>query len=101
VRRIGEASKNQTPLARMRIARGLTQEELAEATGIPRRTYQDIERGARQKAPLAQLINCAIVLDCTLDELLEERHKQWTEFTSGVVRPAVGKSPRRRTGSSV
>ena len=71
----------------MRVRRGMTQEQLAAATGIPLRTYQDIERGARHKPPFAQLINCAVVLDCTIDELLEDRHRTWTEFTAGVKAP--------------
>lgn len=67
-------------------------------TGIPMSTYQRIERGDYERPPLQALMNCAIVLDVELKELLEDRFTEWTVF-----RPAAASTPeppswrRRRT----
>ena len=56
-------------MARLRILKGLTQEQLAAAAGIDRGELSRIERGMR---PLrsSRLASIARVLGCTPDELL-------------------------------
>lgn len=58
------------PLARLRILKGLTQEQLAAAAGIDRAELSRIERGIR---PLSarRRARIAPALDCTPDELIE------------------------------
>ena len=56
------------PLARLRILKGLTQEQLAAAAGIDRGELSRIERGIRPLMP-ARLASIAQVLGCTPDEL--------------------------------
>jgi len=57
------------PLARLRILKGLTQEQLAAAAGIDRGELSRIERGIRPlTAPRMQ--NIALVLGCTPEELV-------------------------------
>jgi transcriptional regulator with XRE-family HTH domain len=56
------------PLARLRILKGLTQEQLAVATGIDRGELSRIERGFRPlSAP--KMASIAQILGCTPDEL--------------------------------
>jgi transcriptional regulator with XRE-family HTH domain len=56
------------PLARLRILKGLTQEQLAVSTGIDRGELSRIERGIRPLRPL-RLASIAQVLGYTPDEL--------------------------------
>ena len=58
------------PLARLRILKGLTQEQLAAAAGIDRGELSRIERGIR---PLSARRRASIApaLGCTPDELIE------------------------------
>jgi transcriptional regulator with XRE-family HTH domain len=46
-------TKAETKLARMRMSRGVTQEELADAIGISEPTYRRLERGQMTSPPLA------------------------------------------------
>lgn len=57
-----------TPMARLRILKGLTQEQLATAAGIDRGELSRIERGIRPLIP-SRLASIAQVLGCTPDEL--------------------------------
>lgn len=61
----------------MRRARRLTQDQMAWVTGIPIATYKRLERGELRNPGVRYLINCATVLGCELDELVEE---EWLEF---------------------
>lgn len=56
-------------LRRFRKARGLTQEEMAKALDVGRRTYQQYEDGTRS-LPLPAMIKLAVWLDCDLNELV-------------------------------
>ena len=51
--------------------------ELAEASGISIATLRRLERGAITNPPLRYLANCALVLGCPLEELIEEEWRQW------------------------
>lgn len=55
----------------------MSQNELAEASGISIATLRRLERGAMPNPPLRYLANCAIVLGCELEELIEEEWRTW------------------------
>jgi transcriptional regulator with XRE-family HTH domain len=82
-----ERSKGETKLARLRVARGLSQAEMAELTGIPEGTYWKLERGRYPNPRIRHLVNCAIVLDVSLEELAEDDWLTWTPMTAGVLAP--------------
>ena len=70
-------------LHRLRIAKGLSQEELAYTAGITRYTYQKLEKG--ESAPgtpanpsLRNVMAIAQQLEVSLDELLP---RPWPDFT--------------------
>jgi transcriptional regulator with XRE-family HTH domain len=75
--RRGNQSKQATRLARLRIERGMSQGELAEASGISIATFRRLERGSMSNPPIRYLANCAIVLDVELEELIEEEWRGW------------------------
>lgn len=56
-------------LRRFRKARRMTQEEMANALEVGRRTYQHYEDGTRS-LPLPAMIKLAVWLDCDLNELV-------------------------------
>lgn len=56
-------------LKECRLARGYTQQEVADALGISRVNYTRYETGARE-IPLDVLVRLARFYDCTTDELL-------------------------------
>ncbi|MCI7686434.1 MAG: helix-turn-helix transcriptional regulator [Clostridiales bacterium] len=57
-------------LKALREDRGLSQQALADLSGIPRRTIQDIER--RDDCRVSTAIKLADFFDITLDELCKE-----------------------------
>lgn len=63
-----------SPLAELRLKRKMTQQEMADATGISLTQYRSLERGAYKNARASYLMNCAIVLGCRLDDLVP---RQW------------------------
>jgi transcriptional regulator with XRE-family HTH domain len=75
--RRGVQSKQATRLAGLRTERGLSQQELAEATGISIATLRRLERGTMTNPPLRYLANCAIVLGCQLEDLIEDEWRRW------------------------
>jgi transcriptional regulator with XRE-family HTH domain len=74
------ASKNR--LRERRRAAGLTQRALSERTGISLRTLQRIERLEVDNPPIRYLANCAIVLGCELEDLIEPEWRGWKTFGS-------------------
>lgn len=60
-----------------RVERGLTQAELAEAAGISIATLRRLERRTVDNPPLRYLANCAIVLGCDLEALIEDEWRGW------------------------
>jgi len=70
-------TKAETRLARVRMARGVTQEEMAEAIGISEPTYRRLERGRMSSPPLGYLVNAALALGVELDDLIEDRWRDW------------------------
>lgn len=66
-----------TRLAWARKKAGLTQRELSDITGIPRATLQRLERGEFENPKLRYLVNCSIALGVELDEVIEDRWREW------------------------
>lgn len=73
--------KKDTKLKQVRIKKGLTQKELAEATGMSLRTLQHFECGARKLNQAAALTVYAIAkaLDVEMTELLDIQDEETTE----------------------
>ena len=76
----GNQSKGVTRLARARIERDLSQRDMAEATGLSEATYSRLERGQFTNPPLRYLVNCSIVLQLPLEELLEPVWLKWLDL---------------------
>jgi transcriptional regulator with XRE-family HTH domain len=76
-------AKIRTRVARTRVAAGITQEKLAEVTGIPLATYRRLERGQLDNPPIRYLSNIALVLNVDLDEICEDDWLWWTVFRDG------------------
>jgi transcriptional regulator with XRE-family HTH domain len=66
-----------TLLARARLSRGVTQEELAEAIGVSTPTLRRLERNEVENPKLRHLVNCAIALGVDLDAILEPEWLKW------------------------
>lgn len=77
----------ETKLAHVRMSRGVTQEELAEAVGISVPTYRLLERGQMPNPKLAYLVNCAIALGVEMDAIIEEEWLGWQPLTRQSSRP--------------
>ncbi|MBV9682012.1 MAG: helix-turn-helix transcriptional regulator [Solirubrobacterales bacterium] len=73
-------AKAETMLARVRMARGLTQEELADAIGISLPTYRRLERKDMDNPGVRYLANAAIALGVELDLLIEDEWREWMVF---------------------
>jgi transcriptional regulator with XRE-family HTH domain len=63
-----------------RKAAGLSQRELARQAGISLRTFQRVERLEVDNPPIRYLTNCAIVLGCELEDLVESAWREWKRF---------------------
>ena len=61
---------NDSTLSRLRIARGLTQSQLAEMVGCTGKDISRWEHGARHPSTRS-LIKLATELNCTVDDLLK------------------------------
>lgn len=61
-------------LQTVRMAKGLSQGELAEQSGVSKRMIQDYEQGYRDinGAKLKTLLQLAITLDCKLVDILDD-----------------------------
>jgi transcriptional regulator with XRE-family HTH domain len=85
-------TKVETKLAALRVSRGVTQEEMAKATGISYSTYWRLERGRYKNPPIAYLVNCALALGCELDDILEDDQKEWCVFDQRAAKPPDAKT---------
>jgi len=72
----GSLPKSDTKLAHWRLRRDVTQQDLARAIGIDVKVYRRIEKGDRVP-PLDVLLNCAIALRVSLDDLVEDEWRRW------------------------
>jgi transcriptional regulator with XRE-family HTH domain len=55
----------------------LTQLELADAIGISEPTLRRLERGEMTNPPIGYLVNAAMALGVSLDDLIEDEWRQW------------------------
>lgn len=64
-----------TKLKDMRIYRGLSQQELAEAAGLNIGTLRHYEQGSKliDNAKLETILKCALALECNYTRLLENK----------------------------
>ncbi len=69
---------------------------MAELTGIPPATYWRLERGKTKEPRLSLLVNCALVLDVTVEEIVEDEWLSWTLWD--VEAPAPEGRERARLG---
>lgn len=62
-------------LKEKRQAKGLSQSQLAEKTGINVRTIQHYEQGSKifDHARIDTILKCCIALDCKLEDLIENQ----------------------------
>jgi len=61
----------------MRFLRGMTREAVAEAAGLSVSTYRRLEVGEVANPPIRYLVNLAVVFDCTLAEVVEDKYARW------------------------
>jgi transcriptional regulator with XRE-family HTH domain len=66
-----------TKLAEIRRSRGISQDRLAALIGISGTTYREMETGKNLNPPIGYLANCALVLGCELEDLIDERYRGW------------------------
>jgi DNA-binding Xre family transcriptional regulator len=71
-----------TKLARMRVLRDYKQADLEDGSGVGLRTIQRLESGELRNPPLWTLVNLAVALECTLEDIIEDDwlQAQPTEF---------------------
>ncbi len=69
-----------TKLAQLRTARGLSQSEMADLTGISTASYWRLEHDELPSLPLRYLSNCALVLGVALEDLIEDEWREWKVF---------------------
>lgn len=79
--------KPSTKLAARRLGTGLSQKKLSELSGIPVRTIQRLERDHVDNPPIRYLVNLAMVLECRLVDVCEEKWIEWTVFDGSAPEP--------------
>jgi transcriptional regulator with XRE-family HTH domain len=79
-RKPGERKQNpslsETKIARLRVKHGVTQQDLADATGVSIRTIQELERGDVENPRIRGLVNIAAALGVGLKAICED---EWLE----------------------
>lgn len=65
---------NDNNLKKIRVSKGLSQQDLADATGISKRTIQCYEQGGKNidNALLRTLCVLSLGLDCKIEDILED-----------------------------
>ena len=66
-----------TKLAALRVEKGVTQQEMADATGISTATYWRLEHGHIEDPPIRLLNNCALALGVRVEKLIEDEWREW------------------------
>lgn len=69
-----------TKLGHWRKLRFLTQQQMIDATGIAPATYRRLERGQHRNPQMRWLANCALVLGCTIEDLIEDDWREWSQI---------------------
>jgi Helix-turn-helix. len=86
-----QQSRLRTKLARERVKKGVTQEELARATGVSMRTVVRMEGDLIHSPCLAWYVNAATALGVRLEDVIEERHLHWIPLDAdGLYPPPPG-----------
>lgn len=62
--------------------RGVTQQEMADATGMSGSTYWRLEHGRLTDPPIRLLANCALALGVEVEELIEDEWRAWLVLDS-------------------
>jgi len=55
----------------------MTQREMWQATGLARATYLRLEHDLDENPPIRYLANCAIVLGCQVEDMIEPTWRAW------------------------
>jgi transcriptional regulator with XRE-family HTH domain len=87
---VADQSDRRSRLAAWREKRGVTQEELAAATGISTSTIRRLENPPSitvANPPLRYLQNCALALGCKLSDLIEPEWQEWMVFDGRKPKP--------------
>lgn len=72
----GSLPKSDSKLSHWRLRRGVSQQDLARAVGVDVKVYRRLEQGQSTPSwPL--LINCAIALRVSLDDIVEDGWRGW------------------------
>lgn len=58
-------------VAKVRIAKGMTQLQLSLISGVPQQTISAIESGERKNPGILTMLKIAKALECTVDDLWE------------------------------
>lgn len=83
-------------LAKRRIEQDISQATLARLSGISLRTLVRLERMETDNPPLRYLVNLAIVLQCRVDDLIEDEWLEWGVFSgSGPAHPPRAMTERQ------
>jgi transcriptional regulator with XRE-family HTH domain len=75
-----ERSAMRSKLAAIRAERGLSQQALADRSGVALRTLARLERKEIRNPPLGYLANLSIVLRCRVSDLVEDDWLEWGVF---------------------
>jgi transcriptional regulator with XRE-family HTH domain len=70
-------ASEKTKLASWRKRRGVTQDQLARATGLSVSVLRRLESGRYENPPLRYLNNCALALGCKLSDVIEDKWLEW------------------------
>lgn len=90
-------TKLRTRVALRRLEVGLTQEELAGHTGLSVETIRLMEAGTQKAPRLWPFVNVARVLDVPVEELLEQRWKEYRVDAPEPANPRALHRPKRWT----
>lgn len=82
---MSEANTIGARLRALRIDRGLTQEGLAELSGVSIHTIRPLEQDARTSTSLGTLTKLSDALDCEISELVDKRDKMGSDRDGGSV----------------
>jgi transcriptional regulator with XRE-family HTH domain len=80
-------SKGETKLAQQRIKHGVTQEELAQATGMSIRAIQQLERREIRNPRIRGLVNLSTALGVSLKAICEDEWFEPIKLGKWQVRP--------------
>lgn len=79
--------KSWSPLADIRIRRGVSQAALADAVGVSLKTIERLEAGRIRDPGIRLLSNCAIALNVKLEELIHPAWREWLDVDDGHPEP--------------